>query len=76
MNTAQSIELLVEKIRHLPPDRVAEVEDFVDFLSERTRRQQPTLTPSEAFDFPVISVTQWPEELSLNREEIYDDDGR
>jgi len=31
---------LIEKIRALPPERVAEVEDFVDFLSQRgdTRR--------------------------------------
>lgn len=26
---------LIEKIRSLPPDRVAEVEDFVDFLAAR-----------------------------------------
>ena len=26
---------LVEKIRSLPPEKVAEVEDFVDFLRER-----------------------------------------
>ena len=26
---------LIEKIRMLPPERVAEVEDFVDFLRER-----------------------------------------
>ena len=25
-------EILIEKIRHLPPQRQAEVEDFVDFL--------------------------------------------
>ena len=28
-------ELLLEKIRSLPPNRVAEVEDFVDFLRQR-----------------------------------------
>lgn len=75
MNTHPSIEQLVEKIRHLPEDRVAEVEDFVDFLSERARRQA-TATPSESFDFPVIRVGQWPDDLSLNREEMYGDDGR
>ncbi len=26
---------LIQKIRKLPPDRVAEVEDFVDFLAVR-----------------------------------------
>ena len=26
---------LIEKIRSLPPDKQAEIEDFVDFLSQR-----------------------------------------
>lgn len=32
---------LIEKLKHLPPERVAEVEDFVDFL--RTREDERTL---------------------------------
>ena len=28
-------ETLFEKIKSLPPERVAEVEDFVDFLAQR-----------------------------------------
>lgn len=31
---------LIEKIRSLPPARVAEVEDFVDFLRQRERERQ------------------------------------
>jgi hypothetical protein len=27
---------LIEKIRSLPPEKIAEVEDFVDFLRQRT----------------------------------------
>jgi hypothetical protein len=30
---------LTRKIRRLPPERVAEVEDFVEFLSQRDDRQ-------------------------------------
>jgi hypothetical protein len=26
---------ILEKLRHLPPERLAEVEDFVDFLAHR-----------------------------------------
>lgn len=26
---------LIEKIRRLPPERIAEIEDFVDFLAQR-----------------------------------------
>jgi hypothetical protein len=31
---------LIEKIRALPAERVSEVEDFVDFLSRKVRREQ------------------------------------
>jgi hypothetical protein len=30
---------LIEKIRNLPPDRIAEVEDFVDFIAQRDERR-------------------------------------
>jgi hypothetical protein len=32
-------ERLIEKIRDLPPERVAEVEDFVDFIAQRGERR-------------------------------------
>ena len=31
---------LIDKIRALPPDKVAEIEDFVDFLRQRTDDRQ------------------------------------
>jgi hypothetical protein len=30
---------LIEKIKSLPPERVAEVEDFVDFIAQRDERR-------------------------------------
>ena len=30
---------LIEKLDQLPPERVSEVEDFVDFLASKTRRR-------------------------------------
>ncbi len=30
---------LIEKIESLPPERIAEVEDFVDFIAERDERR-------------------------------------
>ncbi len=33
----RSDEELLEKIRSLPPDKLSEVEDFVDFLRQRDR---------------------------------------
>ncbi len=32
-------EKVVEKLRRLPPERVAEVEDFIDFLAQRDERR-------------------------------------
>ncbi|MDO8596021.1 MAG: DUF2281 domain-containing protein [Sulfuricaulis sp.] len=40
MNTRDP-QVLIEKLKQLPPERVAEVEDFVDFL--RTRDEERTL---------------------------------
>jgi hypothetical protein len=37
--SAMQVEELLEKIKSLPPERIAEVEDFVDFLSERDDRR-------------------------------------
>ena len=41
MNTRDP-QALIEKLKSLPPERVAEVEDFVDFL--RTRDEERALT--------------------------------
>ncbi len=32
-------ESLIEKIKKLPPERISEVEDFVDFIAERDERR-------------------------------------
>lgn len=71
---APTLKKLVEKIQLLPAERIAEVEDFVDFLRQRTQTTQPSLR--KPLDFPVISVRKWPEDLSLRREDLYGDDGR
>ncbi len=45
-------ETLFEKIKSLPPERIAEVEDFVDFIAERAERrlvQNATKMSEEAF---------------------------
>jgi hypothetical protein len=35
---AMSDELLIEKLKRLPPEKRAEVEDFVEFLAAKSRR--------------------------------------
>ncbi len=66
---------MLEKLRHLPPDRLAEVDDFIDFLLSRATVSACT-APRPTPDFPVISVGRWPKDLSLRREDLYGDDGR
>ena len=39
---------LIEKLKTLPPERVAEVEDFVDFLRTRGQDQQLTRAAAKA----------------------------
>ncbi len=69
---------LLKKIQSLPIDRIAEIEDFVDFIRERTKDQKKKTTTNKkkALNFPVISVGKWLNDLSLRREDMYDDDGR
>jgi hypothetical protein len=66
---AHNTKSLVEKLSELPPERVAEVEDFIDFLRSRQKAKSVA-------EFPVIRVGQWPEGISLRREDIYGDEGR
>lgn len=45
-------ETLIEKIKSLPPERISEVEDFVDFIAERDERrlvQAATKLSEESF---------------------------
>ena len=71
---AHSAQSLLEKIQSLPLERILEVEDFVDFLKERTKSH--TNTHQDVFDFPVDDLGPWPESLSLRREDMYGDNGR
>jgi hypothetical protein len=38
--TAMNAQMLIQKIQSLPPERVAEVDDFVEFLRLRVDRSQ------------------------------------
>ncbi|MHB9103332.1 MAG: hypothetical protein ACYC2E_17720 [Sulfuricella sp.] len=42
MLNSQHEQVIVEKLRALPPERVAEVEDFVDFLQSRSEARALT----------------------------------
>lgn len=72
---AQRAQVLMEKIQSLPTERIAQVEDFVDFLRERAAPRK-TSVKKELVDFPVDDLGPWPAGLSLRREDMYGDDGR
>ena len=50
-------QVLIEKVRQLPPQRLAEVEDFVDFL--RTREDEQRLTHAAAKVAEASFVAVW-----------------
>ena len=49
-------EALVEKIRQLPAEQVAEVEDFVDFLRERREERNLVLAAAKASEASFAQV--------------------
>lgn len=49
--STHNAQALMEKIRSLPTDRIAEVEDFVDFLKQRIHAEK--MTQHGPLDFPV-----------------------
>jgi hypothetical protein len=48
---------LIEKIQALPPDRIAEIEDFVEFI--RLREQERTLTRAAAAASNTVFGAIW-----------------
>ena len=48
--------VLIEKIKQLPPQRVAEVEDFVDFLRARDGEQRLTHAASKVSESSFAAV--------------------
>jgi len=57
---------LIEKIRKLPAERIAEVEDFVDFI--RLREQQRALTRAAAQTSAPAFAAIW----SNPNDDVYD----
>jgi hypothetical protein len=55
-------EHLIEKIGRLPPDRVAEVEDFVDFISQRDTDRQLARAATAASEPAFAKVWANPED--------------
>ena len=58
---------LIEKIRTLPPERVAEVEDFVDFLRQRDEDRQMARAASKLSENAFQKVWDNPDDAEYDR---------
>lgn len=58
---------LIEKIRTLPPEKVAEVEDFVDFLRQRNEDRRLTQAAAKLSGNAFQKVWDNPEDDDYDR---------
>ena len=58
---------LIEKIRSLPPEKIAEVEDFVDFLHHRTEDRLLSLAAAKLSESVFQQVWTNPEDDDYDR---------
>ena len=54
--TSQYEQALIEKLRRLPPERIAEVEDFVDFLQSRDETRELTRVAMKSSEVAFAKV--------------------
>lgn len=77
---SNSPELLLAKLRSLPPQRLSEVEDFVDFLKSRDERAQraasrrlgEAMARLDALDLPPLTSEEVQAEIEAARKERRD----
>ena len=62
-----SEQILIEKIKQLPPQRMAEVEDFVDFLRAREGEQRLTHAAAKASEASFARVWDNDEDAAYDR---------
>lgn len=62
----QNERAIIEKLKHLPPERVAEVEDFVDFLRARNEEQGLTQAATRVSAPAFNKVWDNPEDASYD----------
>ncbi len=60
-------QVLIDKIRRLPPQRLAEVEDFVDFLCSREEGQRLTQAAAKMAEVSFAAVWENDEDAAYDR---------
>jgi hypothetical protein len=74
---AQAVEALMEKLKSLPPEQRAEVEDFVDFLRARKERARDAAAQRlgeafaklDALNLPPLTLEEVQAEIDAARAE-------
>ena len=64
---AATEQALIEKIKQLPPQRLAEVEDFIDFLRTREDEQHLTQTAARLSEASFAAVWNNDEDAAYDR---------
>lgn len=65
--SARDDQVLLEKLKSLPPQRRAEVEDFVDFLRTRETDQRLTRAATQASEPAFEAVWDNPDDAEYDR---------
>jgi hypothetical protein len=65
--TKATVQALIQKIEQLPPQRLAEVEDFVDFLRARDDDQRLTQAAAKAGEASFAAVWDNDEDAVYDR---------
>ena len=60
-------ETLIKKIQSLPPERLAEVEDFVDFLTTRSQDRRLTQAAARLSEDSFRAVWDNPDDAEYDR---------
>jgi hypothetical protein len=63
----ESGQTLIDKIHSLPPEKVAEVEDFVDFLRQRDADQRLTQAATRLSESVFHDVWDNPDDAAYDR---------
>lgn len=64
---AQAEQVLLEKLRALPPERRAEVEDFIDFLQNRETDQHLARSAAQVSEPAFNAVWDNPDDAEYDR---------
>ena len=65
--TASTAQNLIDKLRLLPPEKLAEVEDFVDFLRMKSGDRNLAQAASQASEPAFASVWDNPDDADYDR---------